>query len=132
MLLAKEMITIKFIRFYKDLFFKKSMKKVIKIIWLIIIIVAPIILWIMPATYFDTGTTICPSVLLFNLECIGCGMTRAVMHLHHLDFSEALFYNYGVLIMYPFLVFMWFKWWNVGLRYFKIAPQMKYFHKNSI
>ena len=37
-------------------------------------------------------------------------MTRAVMHMHHFEFSDAIFYNYGVVAIYPALVVVWFIW----------------------
>ena len=80
-------------------------------LWLIALIIFPFVLWIMPATLFDnTGFELCPSKLIFNLECFGCGMTRAVMHLHHFDWNEAIYYNYAVLIVYPVLVIVWAVW----------------------
>lgn len=79
--------------------------------WLAILLLFPIILWILPARFFDqTGVELCPSKLFFNIECFGCGMTRAVMHFHHFDFAEAFYYNYAVLIAYPILVFFWCRW----------------------
>ena len=87
------------------------MKKYFLWIWFVLLLLSPIVLWILPADFFDnTGIDICPSKLLFGLECLGCGMTRAVMHIHHLEIEEALFYNYGVVIIFPFLVGTWFIW----------------------
>ena len=79
--------------------------------WLILLLLTPIILWILPAGFFDESEVIiCPSRLFFSIECFGCGMTRAVMHMHHLEISEAVFYNTGVLVIYPALVFVWGLW----------------------
>jgi hypothetical protein len=89
--------------------------------WLILLLLAPIILWILPADFFDNSDAIlCPSRLFFDIECFGCGMTRAVMHMHHLDISEAVYYNTGVLFIFPALVIVWGMWvrkaaQNVGL-----------------
>ena len=58
----------------------------------------------------NTGYEICPSKLFFNVECFGCGMTRAVMHFHHWELNEAFYYNYGVMVVYPALVVIWFLW----------------------
>lgn len=79
--------------------------------WLAALLLCPFVLWVLPADIFDnTGIDICPSKLLFDYECFGCGMTRAVMHLHHFEFQEAIFYNYGVVAIYPALVVVWFIW----------------------
>ena len=45
-----------------------------------------------------------------GVNCLGCGMTRAVMHFIHLDFDSALFYNQGSLVVAPALVVLWFFW----------------------
>jgi len=37
-------------------------------------------------------------------------MTRAVMHLHHFDFDDAVYFNRGVFIVYPALVIIWCVW----------------------
>lgn len=88
-------------------------KKIIIRIWLTALLVTPFLLWLMPATLFDeTGVEICPSKFFFDVECFGCGMTRAVMHLHHFNWREALYFNYGVVLVYPALVFIWFVWTN--------------------
>ena len=80
-------------------------------IWLALLLLEPIVLWLLPGDFFDnTGIEICPSKAIFNIECLGCGMTRAVMHMHHFEFSDAIFYNYGVVAIYPALVVVWFIW----------------------
>jgi hypothetical protein len=76
----------------------------------ILLSLVPIALWLLPSTFFDQGETICPSKRFFGIECFGCGMTRAVMHFHHFDFSKAIFYNYGVVAIYPALVVIWLVW----------------------
>lgn len=79
-------------------------------IWIILLLAFPVVLYLLPAGLFDSRQSICPSKLLFNLECAGCGMTRAVLHFHHFQFDEALFYNPGVFLVYPILVILWFRW----------------------
>jgi hypothetical protein len=87
------------------------MKKNIDKIWLGLLLIQPIVLWILPGDIFDdTGIELCPSKAIFNFECLGCGMTRAVMHMHHFEFQDAIFFNYGVLAIYPALVIVWFIW----------------------
>lgn len=88
-------------------------KRTIDKIWLALLLLTPIVLWLLPSDFFDTentGIEICPSKALFNIECLGCGMTRAVMYMHHFQFEDALFYNYGVVAIYPALVVVWFIW----------------------
>lgn len=80
-------------------------------LWFIALIACPIVLWILPADFFDNSNLIlCPSRLIFNIECWGCGMTRAIMHMHHFDFEGALFYNMGSVFVYPALFVVWLIW----------------------
>ena len=44
-------------------------------------------------------------------------MTRAVMHLHHLELTEAVYYNPAVVLVYPSLVWLWQHWVRAELRY---------------
>jgi Protein of unknown function (DUF2752) len=80
--------------------------------WLILafFILTPILFLLLPATYFDEGEALCPSKRFFNVECPGCGMTRAVMHMIHFDFESAIYFNIMSVILTPILVFMWIKW----------------------
>jgi Ni/Fe-hydrogenase subunit HybB-like protein len=58
----------------------------------------------------------CLSRLLFDIECWGCGMTRAVMHFHHFEFSDAIYYNMGVVLVYPLLIIVWYIWVKAALK----------------
>ena len=52
------------------------------------LLLIPLVLIALPADFFDTGQSICLSVVLLDTECYGCGMTRAIQHLVHLDFQD--------------------------------------------
>lgn len=89
----------------------KKIGHIIEWMWFVALWLAPIVLWILPADFFnDSKIILCPSRLFFDFECWGCGMTRAVMHFHHFDFTEAIYYNYGVVLAYPALVLIWGIW----------------------
>jgi len=89
---------------------KKPFPKWLQVGWLIALIATPIVLWILPADYFDEGQSMCPSVLLFDLECFGCGTTRAVQHFHHFEFGDALYFHSLSPLIYGFLLFLWISW----------------------
>lgn len=75
------------------------------------LLLVPVVLWVLPGDFFDeTGVEVCPSKLIFDIECLGCGMTRAVMHMHHLQFADAIYYNQGVVLVFPALVVIWCMW----------------------
>lgn len=85
--------------------------KTLQKFWLFSLLIVPIVLWILPADLFDESKVIlCPSRLFFDIECFGCGMTRAIMHLHHWQLDDAVYFNKGSVIVYPALVITWFKW----------------------
>lgn len=84
------------------------MGRIIYIIWNLILVSVPFILWILPVESVKSGhIELCPSVLLFGKECFGCGITRAVVNFHHWEFQEAIFYNMSVIVVYPFLAYCW-------------------------
>jgi hypothetical protein len=66
-----------------------------------------VILLVVPASFFDTGQTVCVSKLLAGIECYACGMTRAIMHLVHLDFEQAYAYNKLSFIVFPLISYLW-------------------------
>jgi hypothetical protein len=84
-----------------------------KIVWLYTkiagLIALPIILWILPSDYFDTGQSFCISVLFFNTKCYACGMTRAIMHIMHGNFQIAWSYNKLSFVVFPLLIMLWTK-----------------------
>lgn len=84
--------------------------KILDWAWLAFLVLFPIALLLLPADFFDQGEALCPSKRFFDIECFGCGMTRAVMHLIHLDFDSALYYNMGSFLILPAIGFFWAKW----------------------
>jgi hypothetical protein len=86
-----------------------KVRKVFLILYFSGLVLLPIVLIILPADFFDTGKSICISVLLFHQKCFACGITRAIQHLIHLDFKTASFYNNLCFIVLPVLIFGWYK-----------------------
>lgn len=74
---------------------------------LAILLLIPVVLLALPKTFFDSGQSICLSVVLLKTECFACGITRGVMHLIHLDFEEAFAYNMASFLVLPALVMLW-------------------------
>ena len=77
------------------------------LLWLVV--ASPFILMLLPADFFDNGTTVCISQSLAGVECYGCGLTRATMHLLHFDFITAWHFNKLVYIVTPLLFLFWLK-----------------------
>ena len=76
---------------------------------IIVTMVAPFVLLLLPATYFDNGESICLSKLLAGMECYACGLTKATMHLIHFDFQKAWEFNKLSFIVVPMLFPLWLK-----------------------
>jgi hypothetical protein len=87
-----------------------SYKKALNYFKLIVLIAIPIILLILPANFFDTGQSICLSKVILNKECPGCGSTRAIQHLIHLDFKQAWAFNKLSFIVFAIGAFVWGGW----------------------
>jgi hypothetical protein len=77
---------------------------------LALIIVTPIVIFLLPIDFFDHGKPMCLSQILFDVECYGCGLTRACKHLMHLDFESAFYYNMGSFLVLPLVGILWVKW----------------------
>ena len=90
--------------------FRKSAKAqlVFTIIKLVVYVVFPITLIILPKDFFDHGQSISLFELLGVEEYYSKGMTKAVMHLIHLDFEVAWSYNKLAFIVLPLISYLWF------------------------
>ena len=75
----------------------------------ILLIAIPVTLFIVPVDYFDHGQATCLSVIFFDMECYGCGMTRATMRMMHFDFVGAYKFNPLIIAVFPLLVIIWVK-----------------------
>jgi hypothetical protein len=71
------------------------------------IILGPFLFLLLPINYFDFGTSICPSKVFLDIECLGCGLTRGVMHLIHLDFQGAWQFNKLSFLIVPMGFLFW-------------------------
>ncbi len=89
-----------------EISFVKNNKKKTGIALIGLLVLVGLVLFILPADYFDNGTPKCVSVILFDINCYGCGMTRGIMHLIHFEFVSAWEFNKLSFIVFPLLVYM--------------------------
>lgn len=83
---------------------KKPESKFMVVTRMFVLVTFPFILLLLPANFLDNGHhTICLLKLATGTDCYGCGMSRACMHLIHLDFKEAAAYNKISFIVLPIL-----------------------------
>jgi hypothetical protein len=52
----------------------------------------------------QAGVIVCPSKLIYNVPCPGCGITRATLKFLHLDIMGALVLNPNVIFSIIFLI----------------------------
>lgn len=69
----------------------------------------PAVLYAIPPERVMHGHTVCLFRNLFGTECWGCGMTRALFSLLHLDFTAAWNYNRLVVLVAPLLLYLYVK-----------------------
>ena len=94
-----------------------------KIALLFFLVAIPFVLLILPADFFDNGKPICLSQLLAGRECFGCGITRGIMHLIHLELEEAFAYNMLSFIVLPLLGLIWIQWFMKELKLYKLIKK---------
>ncbi|WP_035756911.1 DUF2752 domain-containing protein [Hugenholtzia roseola] len=70
-------------------------------------VIISIVLLLLPIDFFDTGDSICLSVVFFDTECYACGMTSAFMHFLNGDFESAFAYNMLIFIVFPLIAMLW-------------------------
>lgn len=86
---------------------KSIVVKIFRFALLGIFILLPIMLIILPSDYFDTGQSISIFEIVGFENYYSKGMTRAVMHLIHLDFKIAWDYNKLAFIVFPLISLVW-------------------------
>lgn len=86
----------------------KNSKKVEGIKFLLLLII-PIIIYVIPVSNIEKNPVPCISRMLFDIECRGCGITRATINLIHFNINKAIEYNSSVLIVLPILILVYCK-----------------------
>ncbi len=66
----------------------------------------PVLFALLPTSYIESLPNICLFHHLFNVECPGCGMTRAISSILHGDLGAAMRFNRSVLVVFPLLCYV--------------------------
>lgn len=91
-------------------------KRVKALIIIIILIVSPIILRYITLNDLEKAPTLCVWKNITGKDCWGCGTSRAIVSVLHLDFKQAYNFNKRIVIVFPILVYLWFKWMYQNIR----------------
>lgn len=84
-----------------------KIKRYLSLILFCIVLISPLVFILLPGDFFDNGKTICLSKRFLDIECLGCGLTRGVQHLLHLDFQAAWEFNKLTFIVFPACIYLW-------------------------
>ena len=68
-------------------------------------LVSIVLLVFVPEQAWASMPSVCLFRNLFHVECLGCGMTRALAAAAHGNFSVAIAFNAGVVVTAPALLF---------------------------
>jgi hypothetical protein len=96
-----------------------SLKDWIYLSLAVLLVLSPLVLFFLPADFFDGGPVICPSKRFLDLECPGCGLTRATQHFLHGEWEVALDYNPLVVVVVPILAVVWVVQLVALIRFFR-------------
>ncbi|MBQ2807845.1 MAG: DUF2752 domain-containing protein [Bacteroidaceae bacterium] len=69
----------------------------------------PVVLYSIPTNGIFNGETTCLFSRFLDIECWGCGITRAFFSLLYGKFIQAWEYNPLIVPLFPLLIWMWGK-----------------------
>lgn len=84
-----------------DIEFKYSKLK------LFLLLLIPIIIYLVPLSYIE-NRSFCLFYNLFEIECFGCGFTRAFFNMTRLNFIQSIKYNKMILFLGPLFLLAYF------------------------
>jgi hypothetical protein len=86
---------------------KNKLNKITRKRYLFIVWVSPLLLSVFPLRFILNNKTICIWKNLFDIDCIGCGITRSILLVFHFEFSKAYECNSFVFIVFPVISIIW-------------------------
>ncbi len=95
-----------------------NLRTATRTLYRVLVIFIPFIFWGLPADYFDSGSSMCISKLITDLECPGCGITRAAQHAWHFDFYTAWKFNKTIVVVGPLFLWLYISELRLSYRYF--------------
>lgn len=70
------------------------------------LLIVPAVLYAIPLASLESAPPLCLWRALLDVECPGCGMTRALHQLMHLQFASAFAFNRGIVVVAPILAWL--------------------------
>ena len=81
-------------------------KNLVRFLFLISI---PLITIVIANIDLNTKPTICLFNNILGKECLGCGITKAILSLIKGQLNQAAHYNFNVIFVFPILLTVWIK-----------------------
>lgn len=76
---------------------------------LLALLLIPVALYLVPLENIYNGESLCLFKRCMNIECWGCGITRAFFSVLHGYFALAWEYNSLIIILFPLSAWLWSK-----------------------
>jgi hypothetical protein len=92
----------------KDIYWSED-KKLFQLIKLWGLLLVPVFLFFLPPEWLHNQHSICLFKNITGHECLGCGMTRAILSAIHFQFMQAVYYNKLFVVVLPILIYVWAK-----------------------
>jgi hypothetical protein len=92
----------------KDIYWSED-KKLFQLIKLWGLLLVPVFLFFIPLEWLKNQHSICLFKNITGHECLGCGMTRAILSAIHFQFMQAVYYNKLFVVVLPILIYVWAK-----------------------
>ncbi|MGI6595846.1 MAG: DUF2752 domain-containing protein [Elusimicrobia bacterium] len=97
-------------------------KKTILVYRMVVLyLLLPVSLFFIPLSSVNKLHSICLYKNLFEIECPGCGITRAVLYVIHCRLSEAIALNKLIVIVFPLLAYLFVRQLICDIRKFQRA-----------
>ena len=81
-------------------------KNLVRFLFLISITLIAIVI---TSTDLNDKPTICLFNNILGKECLGCGITKAILSLIKGQLNQAVYYNSSVIFVFPILLTVWIK-----------------------
>lgn len=75
---------------------------------LVVLIIIPVAMILLPVEWINgSGMPVCIWWHITGHPCWGCGLTRAMVSVMHLDFTEAWEFNRLAVLVFPIMSWFW-------------------------
>ena len=79
----------------------------LRLIYTICLCLLPVFLYFIPLDWLNEQRSICLFKNIFDVECYGCGLTRATISAIQFKYVAAYNYNKLIIIVFPLLTYLW-------------------------